>query len=74
MMFEIENLNMMIENLLKAQADYRFASDVKNIFEITLLKIITSLNQDTMVEKELIIQKPKVKTAPPVPKKDENTL
>ncbi len=71
MMFEIENLNMMIENLLKAQADYRFASDVKNIFEITLLKIITSLNQDIMVEKELIIQKPKVKTAPSVPKKNE---
>lgn len=37
-------VNMMIENLLKAQADYRFSNDIKNIFEITLLKIISMLD------------------------------
>ena len=37
---------MMIDNFLKAQNDYRFASDIKNIFEITILKIIALLGKE----------------------------
>lgn len=42
----VKELNLMIENFLKAQADYRFASDIKNIFEITLLKVMTLLTKE----------------------------
>ena len=40
------DLSMMIDNFLKAQNDYRFASDIKNIFEITILKIIALLGKE----------------------------
>jgi len=46
----VKDLNIMIENLLKAQADYRFASDIKNIFEITLLKVMTLIAKEKVVK------------------------
>ncbi len=46
----VKDLNIMIENLLKAQADYRFASDIKNIFEITLLKVMTLIAKEKEVK------------------------
>ena len=62
---EIRDLNFIIENLLKAQTEYRFASDIKNIFEVTLLRIMTTLNSPT----EQIITQPVVKETPIKPVK-----
>lgn len=55
----VKDLNMLIENFLKAQADYRFANDIKNIFEITLLKVMTLLSKEK--EPEMVVE---VKPAP----------
>ncbi|MDY0214764.1 MAG: DNA polymerase III subunit gamma/tau [Bacilli bacterium] len=55
----VKDLNMLIENFLKAQADYRFANDIKNIFEITLLKVMTLLSKEK--EPEMVTE---VKPAP----------
>ncbi len=69
--FTVNDLNIMIENLLKAQADYRFASDIKNIFEITLLRIITLLNEEKGVEKVVAPPSQPLKNAADVSKKQE---
>ncbi|MFA5659951.1 MAG: DNA polymerase III subunit gamma/tau [Bacilli bacterium] len=67
------NANMMIEHLLKAQADYRFSNDIKNIFEITLLKIMSLLDnpiidvkpsRTEIKEAPRVVPKPAVQTAP----------
>ncbi|MFA7449842.1 MAG: DNA polymerase III subunit gamma/tau [Bacilli bacterium] len=58
----VKDLNVMIENLLKAQADYRFASDIKNIFEITLLKVMTLIAKEKEVKVAVEEVKEPVKT------------
>ncbi len=54
------DLSMMIDAFLKAQNDYRFASDIKNIFEITVLKIISLLGKE-----EIKASLPVKETPPP---------
>lgn len=60
--FSVDDLNLLITNLLKAQADYRFAADIKNIFEITLLKVMSLMGKETVtttVKKEPTPELPK---------------
>jgi DNA polymerase-3 subunit gamma/tau len=77
-MFNLQTLNMVIENLLKAQADYRFASDVKNIFEITLLKIINEIGLQAVAPQQtsapVSVQKAPTPKAPLPEKKEEKPL
>lgn len=58
------DLSMMIDNFLKAQNDYRFASDIKNIFELTVLKIISLLGKEEIIvapQKDVLPPKAEVK-------------
>ncbi|HZJ89765.1 MAG TPA: DNA polymerase III subunit gamma/tau [Bacilli bacterium] len=43
--YTVTDLNTAIDILIKAQAEYRFTPDIKNVFELTLLKIMTSFTQ-----------------------------
>ncbi len=77
-MFNLQTLNMVIENLLKAQADYRFASDIKNIFEITLLKIINEIGLQALTPAQtstpVSVQKAPTPKAPLPEKKEEKPM
>lgn len=62
--FSISEINTLIDLLLKAQSEYRFATNTQNIFEITLLKMLTSL--EPVSEKQSPAPK-EVKVARPAP-------
>lgn len=85
--YTVTDINNAIDILIKAQAEYRFTPDIKNVFELTLLKIMTSFTQGALqpaaVKKPAPVEvapaqapkaepKPKVKVVePPVEKKVE---
>ncbi len=48
--FSIEEINEMIEILIKAESDFKVVSNPRSLFEITLLKLVT-LNNKKKVEK-----------------------
>lgn len=67
--YTVSDLNKVIDILIKAQAEYRFTPDIKNVFELTLLKIMTTFTQGARqpeMPKEIIEEvQPKVTTPKP---------
>ena len=67
--YAVSDLNKVIDILIKAQAEYRFTPDIKNVFELTLLKIMTTFTQGAWqpeMPKEIIEEvQPKITTPKP---------
>ncbi len=75
--YTVSDLNTAIDILLKAQSEYRFTPDAKNVFELTLLKIMTSFERTSLpppvVEKPHPAPEVKPKPVKPVPNIIEKT-
>lgn len=59
-------LNEMIGALLRVQADYKTASNIKTMFEVTILRLATLEENVETTVKAVVKETPKVETAPKV--------
>ncbi len=57
----LEELDEMIEALLKANADYKIVANIRSLFELVLLRLTTSMKKnDKQVREEKEVEKPKI--------------
>ncbi len=67
---DVDTTNKMIDVLLKTQSDFKQVSNIRSLFELTLLQLTSSFGSNSR-KKEPIVKKAVTEEAPPVENKEE---